>query len=288
MTTPPVQIPSLAEQAKALLAHAADERHFYEGYVNDNHRTLHERDAATALYAAQAATAHAMLAVVDELAGLRADLRQTAVAPRQDLAQLVGLVHNLATAVATAAAQDADTAGAIRDLHRTLADRMDNQADQVQAVRDEVEDGLANVADTMTLLFDRRRSRWWSRLWWPVRPRSAQARPSVADAAPPNWLSDTLTRAAELLDREGWDPAGVTGRDVMAAVSRATMSSPRSPYDEDLCTHVWDTIVAHLDGQPLAEWQREHGRTQAQVVIMLREVAAQVTVAALSSGARVV
>ncbi|MEZ7132664.1 hypothetical protein ACBR40_45640 [Nonomuraea sp. AD125B] len=189
MTASSVQIPSSAEQSKALLADAANRDRFYENSsVCDKQLRYALRkgdDAATAMYAAQAATAHAMLAVVDELAGLRAELRQTAAAPREDLAQLASLVRNLATAVATAAAQDADTASAIRDLHRTLAEGMDNQADQVLAVKGAVEEGLADVTDVL----EARRGGWWSRLlWWRINHRATRpgATPDSMAASTPS------------------------------------------------------------------------------------------------------
>lgn len=175
MTTTPNTAP--AEQAKALLADAAHTERFYSPYLDTSQRVLQPMDTGTAQYAAQAATAHALLAVVDELAGLRAEMRQAVGAPREDLFQLASAVRGLAAAVATSTAQDTDVAGAIRDLARTLADRMDGQADQVLAVKEAVEEGLADVTDVL----EARRGGWWSRLlWWRLR-RTAQARPGIAD-----------------------------------------------------------------------------------------------------------
>ncbi|MGW2161824.1 hypothetical protein [Nonomuraea sp. NPDC001699] len=175
MTTTPRNTPvAPAEQAKALLADAAREDRFYDpsSYDQDPRYALREGDdAATAMYAAQAATAHAMLAVTDELAGLRAELRQAVGAPREDLAQLASAVRGLAAAVATSAAQDTDVAGALRELTRTLADRMDGQTDQVLAVKDVVEDGLADITDVL----EARRGGWWSRLlWWRISHRATR------------------------------------------------------------------------------------------------------------------
>lgn len=182
--TPPVQTPvAAAEQAKALLARAADNRHFYNLYYDDSHPPiLHERDAATALYIAQAATANAMLAVAGELAELRADVGQ-ATALRSDLADIATAVRGLASAlVATSVTQTADVAGAVRELTTTLAEHMDEQTDQVEAVRDTVEDGLADVANVVELLV-RPRGGWWSRLlWWRRRPAAQIAAELIASA----------------------------------------------------------------------------------------------------------
>ncbi|MEO3892200.1 hypothetical protein [Nonomuraea sp. B5E05] len=277
-TTPPAQSLSPAQQAKALLAYAADESRFHDTYTYDGtcrrRDRLNEAEEATATYAAQAATAHALLAVLDELRELRTDLRQAAAARREELPNLAAGVRELATA--------------LKPLS-DIAESVDGLTDQVEAVRDEVEDGLATVASGVELLADRRRSRRWSRLWWPVRRRHS---PSVADvrkrlieaATPANPVSDALTRAAELLDREGWDPSSVIGLDVMKAVSRVAMSSPDAPCHQELRTQVWDAVVTHLDGQPLSEWQREPRRTQGQVVAMLREVAAKTAVCELATG----
>ncbi|MEU5869577.1 hypothetical protein ABZ815_51030 [Nonomuraea sp. NPDC047529] len=191
MTTPNTPV-APAEQAKALLADAANRDRFYDASMYDQHPRYALRegdDAATAMYAAQAATAHAMLAVADELAGLRAELRQAITAPREDLAQLASLVHGLATAVAAVAAHDADTAGAVGDLTRTLADRMDNQADQVLAVKEAVEEGLADITDVL----EARRGGWWSRLlWWRTSRRLtgsglAPNSGAVCDCGSPTW-----------------------------------------------------------------------------------------------------
>jgi hypothetical protein len=183
--TPPVQtLITAAEQAKALLANAADSRNFYNPYYDESHPPiLHERDAATALYTAQAATANAMLAVVGELAELRAEIHQ-ATALRSDLADIATAVRGLASAlVATAVTQTADVARAVRELNTTLAEHMDEQTDQVEAVRDAVEEGLADVASVVELLV-RPRGGWWSRLllWWRRRPTAQVAAELIASA----------------------------------------------------------------------------------------------------------
>ncbi|WP_127931670.1 hypothetical protein [Nonomuraea polychroma] len=268
-TTSPVQTHSPAEQAHALLAYAADEHHFYTSYA-DGHPSLHKHDAATAMYAAQAATA--LLAVVGELAELRAGLQQAA-AMGEDIADIASGVRELTAA--------------LKPLEE-IAGSVDGLTDQVEAVRDEVEDGLAAVASEVELLVGRRRSRWWSWLRWPVRRwRAQRALPSVADvrkrliaaAAPTNWLSDALARAADLLESEGWAPC--VG--VMDAVGRVAIS-PEAPYAAHvLCVQAREAIVAHLGG-PLSQWETEFGRTQGQVVAMLREVAAKVTASELVRG----
>ncbi|UBU19185.1 hypothetical protein [Nonomuraea gerenzanensis] len=179
-TTPHAQNPSPAEQAKALLANAAHSDNFYDSFGAHTPR-LHKQDAATATYETQAATAHAMLGVVDELGELRSEVRQAVGAPREDLFQLASALRGLAAALTTFAERDADVADAIRALTGTLAERMDAQTDQVQAVRDEVEEGLAGVAGGVELLADRRRSRWRSRLPWRRHRTGAQPRPSITE-----------------------------------------------------------------------------------------------------------
>ncbi|MFI7455459.1 hypothetical protein ACIBQX_48930 [Nonomuraea sp. NPDC049714] len=183
--TPPARTPAAsAEQAKALLAYAADERHFSTPYYDDTHVILQERDAATALYAAQAATATAMLAVAGELAELRAEIRQ-ATAIRSDLADIATAVRGLASAaVVTSASPTADVASAVRELTTTLGERMDERADEVEAVRDAVEEGLADVADVVELLV-RPRGGWWSGLlWWRRRSAEKVAAEIITRAAP--------------------------------------------------------------------------------------------------------
>jgi uncharacterized protein YigA (DUF484 family) len=170
MITPSAQKPSPAEQAKALLADAANKDRFYNNsscYDDRPRQALREGDdAATALYAAQAATAQALLAVVGELAALRVEVRQAATARLEELPNLASGMRGLAAA--------------LKPL-QDIAGSVDGLTDQVEAIRDEVEDGLAHVAGSVELLADRRRSGGWSRLlWWRRRP-VVQARPSVVD-----------------------------------------------------------------------------------------------------------
>lgn len=67
------------KQAHDMLAYAAHDHHFYNPYLDDDlPAVVHERHAASVLYASQAATAHAMLAVRDELADIAASLRTLA------------------------------------------------------------------------------------------------------------------------------------------------------------------------------------------------------------------
>ncbi|MGI5288001.1 hypothetical protein ACQEVF_32315 [Nonomuraea polychroma] len=98
MTTDPFTTPAEAErearvkQAHDMLAYAANAQHFYNPYMNDNlPAVVHERHAASVLYASQAATAHAMLAVRDELADIAGSLRTLAALPAaaQHLAEQV-------------------------------------------------------------------------------------------------------------------------------------------------------------------------------------------------------
>ena len=69
-----------ANQAESLLANAAHEDRFFDCYGTQP-STLRKDEAATALYAAQAATAHALLAVRAELADIATSLRTIAALP---------------------------------------------------------------------------------------------------------------------------------------------------------------------------------------------------------------
>ncbi|HEY9373149.1 hypothetical protein [Streptomyces sp.] len=69
-----------ANQAESLLANAAHEDRFFDCYGTQP-STLRKDEAATALYAAQAATAHALLSVRDELADIAGTLRLLAKTP---------------------------------------------------------------------------------------------------------------------------------------------------------------------------------------------------------------
>jgi methyl-accepting chemotaxis protein len=203
--TPPAQTSvAAAEQAKALLAYAADGRHFYNPYYDETHVILQERDAATAMYVAQAATANAMLAVAGELAELRAELRQ-ATAIRSDLADIATAVRGLAGSLVTSAAQTADVARAVRELNTTLAEHMDEQADQVEAVRDAVEEGLADVANVIDVveLLVRPRGGWWSRLLWWRRRSAAQVAAELIASAGKDGLVDEAPVCELPPQREG-------------------------------------------------------------------------------------
>jgi hypothetical protein len=178
-----------AEQAKALLAYAANDRHFYEPITWDGSRMARLRGdecSETAMYAAQAATAHALLAVVGELAALRADLQQQAAATREDLAGIAAEVSDLATA--------------LTEPLTAVSGSVDGLTGQVEAVHDAVEEGLDVVADTMTLLFDRRPRLWWLRLrsW---RTRRHATRPDIGDGV------DTAVGAAAMAHSLGIDTA---------------------------------------------------------------------------------
>ncbi|MFI6503711.1 hypothetical protein [Nonomuraea typhae] len=257
--------PAAAEQARVLLASAASPENFRNRYTycDDVVRVLDREAAATAAYETQAATAHALLAVAGELARLRAEVRKVA---------------EIGSAVV-------DVANAVRDQSATIAQVGAEAAAQVVDLRDVFDAGLAGLDDTLKdmaaevaeltgeLVEHRleghvRPLGWLAR--WRARRRARAEYDAMIDAAVlTNRLGDTLTRAAELLEGEGWDAWGMGGRDVMAAVSRVTKA------DQELCTRAWHAIVAHLD-QPLTEWQRESGRTRAEVVAMLRQVTAQV------------
>ncbi|NUW45510.1 hypothetical protein [Nonomuraea rhodomycinica] len=145
-----------AEQAMALLAYAADGRHFYEGYIHDNHRTLHERDAATAMYAAQAATAHTLLAITSELAELREAVRQVA-ACRTELAEIATAVRYLAGAHDRSNARLEDAlSGITASIEKTASDSLDNIADAIRESSQTLDANLLGVQDALTP-----QPRWW-------------------------------------------------------------------------------------------------------------------------------
>ncbi|MDR8415058.1 hypothetical protein MTP10_40805 [Nonomuraea sp. 3-1Str] len=160
-------------EARALLAYAADEHHFYSPVYTDGSRSqrLTEASAPTATYAAQAATAHALLAITGELAELRQSVGQMA-AVRQDLADIAAAVRELATAVTAAST---DVVDQVADLSTTL--------DQVAGK------GLADVATEVAGLAaavddhgQRRRS--WRDLFRRQHPADLPADPTALSARP--------------------------------------------------------------------------------------------------------
>lgn len=147
------------EQAKALLADAANKDRFYENssmYDEQPRYALRKGDnAATAMYAAQAATAHAVLGVVDQLADIATSLRTLARTPYavQQLAQHVSVTGK--------AVQDrlADLGNEVHDLTATV--------DQGVEFADSAVSSIASVAVTVHELTDavlrlsEPRPRWW-------------------------------------------------------------------------------------------------------------------------------
>lgn len=107
-----------ADQAKALLTYAASDRFFFTPYNDESHRVLNDRDSATAMYAAQAATAHALLAIHADLTRI-GDCLQAAARTPIVLHELAEQVSDLASEVlgcneaTTVAAMD--VAAAIRE-----------------------------------------------------------------------------------------------------------------------------------------------------------------------------
>jgi hypothetical protein len=97
-------------------------------------------------------------------------------------------------------------------------------------------------------------------------------------------ISGIATGAAELLERDGWAPSGEGGADIMSAI-QSSIWAEGFDEEDDLYINVWTTIASHLSPEAaqslmrthrvLHNWEREPGRTQAEVVAMLREVAAK-------------
>ncbi|MFI6498717.1 hypothetical protein [Nonomuraea typhae] len=261
-----------AGQARVLLASAARPGNFRTDYDHRDapYAVLQGKMAATATYQVQAATTHALLAVADELAALRAEVHKVA---------------GLGAAVV-------DVAEAVQDQSATIAQVGAEAAAQVVDLRDVFDAGLAGVDDTLRdvaaevaelagELVEHRvesyaRPLGWLARWRERRRARAEFDAMIDAAGSANQLHDTLIRAAEVLDCQGWNAWNVSHPDVVHAVEAAAREWPRSAHRAQLCTQAWYFIVAHL-GQPLTEWQRESGRTRAEVVAMLRQVAATVT-----------
>lgn len=85
-------------------------------------------------------------------------------------------------------------------------------------------------------------------------------------------VAGVLDRAADLLESEGWDPETNW---ILAAIDRAANYVPGcgSPDASDTTVDAWDALVTHLDEQLVVPWERESGRTQADVVAALRAAA---------------
>ncbi|MFI9553158.1 hypothetical protein [Nonomuraea endophytica] len=274
ITTP---ITAAAEQARALLASAAKPGNFRtehdwgDGWGESvSFRVLRDSRAVTAGYEAQAATAHAMLAVAGELAGLRADVREGADL-NCTLAEVVTALQDLTQVVVQAGADAADRGDG---LVLTLDSALYN-------IESAVSNAAAETADLTSELVEHRvegyaRPYGWLARWRARRRARTEFAAMVDAAGAANRLHDTLIRAAQMLDCEGWDAWDVGRPDMVRAVERAAWEWPRSAGREQLRTQAWDAIADHL-GQPLSDWQRESGRTRAEVVAMLRQVAATVT-----------
>ncbi|MFI7468664.1 hypothetical protein [Nonomuraea sp. NPDC049646] len=177
---------SRVEQANDLLASAAGVQHVARSTYNRNGGYTHDyEDGVEAIRDALVGQGHALLAVRDELAGLRAELRQAAAAPREDLAKLASVVRDLATVVAQSAANDADTASAVRDLNRTLEQGV-GFADTAAAATEAISTSLHDLLDIVD------RPRWWQwRRRWQLR--------NLAKSLPFPQISDVYEFRLELL-----------------------------------------------------------------------------------------
>lgn len=152
------------EQAKALLADAANKDRFYENssmYDEQPRYALRKGDnAATAMYAVQAATAHAVLGVVDQLADIATSLRTLARTP-YEIQQLAKHVSVTGKAV-----QDrfADLGNEIHDLCATV-DQGVEFADSTAAATASISVSMHDLTDAVLQLSEPH-PRWWQ---WRIR-----------------------------------------------------------------------------------------------------------------------
>lgn len=94
-------------------------------------------------------------------------------------------------------------------------------------------------------------------------------------------VAAALAGAADGLETTGWDPLSNT---LMLAIDRAAgWSRPDGDrVAEELAWEAYHALTQHLfrvqvlDGEPLADWERHPGRTQADVLAALRAAAKQV------------
>lgn len=95
-------------------------------------------------------------------------------------------------------------------------------------------------------------------------------------------VAAVLNRAGVSLETEAWHPYSNT---IILAIDHAAgwERPDGDPTAEELAREAFSALslhlfgVRHLDGQPLADWERAEGRTQADVVAALRAAAEAVT-----------
>jgi len=87
-------------------------------------------------------------------------------------------------------------------------------------------------------------------------------------------VARALTDAAEVLQRDGWDPRRFS---VIAAIDQAAGYTPGSndPAAEETTLQAWDALATYLGEQPVEVWERDPARTQAEVVAAVRGAARQ-------------
>ena len=87
-------------------------------------------------------------------------------------------------------------------------------------------------------------------------------------------IAEVLTAAADSYTDQSWDPYL---NPLLTAIDRAAGYTPGSgtPDVEAATLAAWDALTAHLYMWP-GNWERQPGRTQAEVVDALRASAAQV------------
>ncbi|MFF2525919.1 DUF6197 family protein [Streptomyces liangshanensis] len=88
-------------------------------------------------------------------------------------------------------------------------------------------------------------------------------------------VAAVLRQAADILDREGWDPYR---NPTIAAIDRAAgyVKPGVDLAAEETTLRAWDALVVYLGEQLVVPWEDEPGRTQVEVLAALRGAAGEV------------
>lgn len=87
----------------------------------------------------------------------------------------------------------------------------------------------------------------------------------------PSRTADVLRRAAADLGERGWDPIRST---VLAAIDRATGYTRPGDPEEGVMYAAWEAYTARVGvPEPLTGWEQKPGRTQGEVLAVLRAAA---------------
>jgi len=88
-------------------------------------------------------------------------------------------------------------------------------------------------------------------------------------------VAGVLRDAAALFDAAPWD---ALRNPIMTAIDQASGFVPGSsgPDAERATLDAYDALATHLDVASVADWERQAGRTQLQIVSALRAAADQV------------